>query len=138
MESATQCYLGKMNDESNKCILFPEHLVIVKNGKESIFPLEEDLSIEFDRKKWMLPLITGGVVGSLTLVAIFKGLFYSWYSLFLLVIAALIFYVGIEGSHFLIVRIGKVTVNFPIRSDSERIRKFIELTLQRRAVLLQG
>ncbi len=125
MESITKCYLGKLNDESNKCVLYQDQLVIIKNGRENVFPLEEGLTFQFDHKKWMLPLISGGILGSLTLVAIFKGLYYPWYSLFSLIIASILLFIGVEGSHVLIVKAGSVAINFPIRSDSQDIIKFI-------------
>ncbi|MDA0193769.1 MAG: hypothetical protein O2887_01110 [Bacteroidetes bacterium] len=125
MESIAKCYLGKLNDDSNMCVLHQDRLVIIKNGRVTIFPLEEGLSFQVDHKKWMLPLISGGILGSLTLVAIFKSLYHPWYSLFSLLIASFLLFIGIDGSHVLIVKVDKVATNFPIASDSQDIRKFI-------------
>jgi hypothetical protein len=97
------CNIVKSDDEQNKCTLTNERLYIVRKGKHYSFELDEITQVGFKQKKLLFPLILGGVIGSLFLIAGFNFLINIWIALIIGLAGMLLFYYGWVGSQTLVI-----------------------------------
>ena len=92
------CYIEKDKDEQNKCSLSNEYLYITRKGKSYSFELDQVSSLVFKQKRLLFPLIVGGIVGSLFLIAGFNFLINIWVAMIVGLAGMLVFYYGWVGS----------------------------------------
>jgi len=97
------CGIAQADDEQNKCTLTSERLYVVRKGKHYSFELDEITQVGFKQKKLLFPLILGGVVGSLFLIAGFNFLINIWLALIVGLAGMLLFYYGWVGSQTLVI-----------------------------------
>lgn len=97
------CGIAQADDEQNKCTLTSERLYVVRKGKHYSFELDEITQVAFKQKKLLFPLILGGVVGSLFLIAGFNFLINIWLALIIGLAGMLLFYYGWVGSQTLVI-----------------------------------
>lgn len=95
------CNIAKANDDHNKCALTQEHLYVTCKGKHHAFELDQITKISFKQKKLLFPLVLGGIVGSLFLIAGFNFLVNIWMALIIGLAGMLLFYYGWVGSQTL-------------------------------------
>lgn len=95
------CNIAKANDDQNKCALTQDHLYVTRKGKHHAFELDQITKITFKQKKLLFPLVLGGVVGSLFLIAGFNFLVNIWIALIIGLAGMLLFYYGWVGSQTL-------------------------------------
>ncbi len=74
-----------------------DQLVVIRNGKRDIFPLDKIITIKPDNKKLLLPLILGGVVAPFAFLSYFANLFHPWLHLILILLGMYSFYEGWSG-----------------------------------------
>jgi uncharacterized protein (DUF952 family) len=123
------CYIYKDKEEKNKCLLTDQHLVILLKNTENSFPLNQIVNIQLENRYSMFPLIAGGIVLPLSLVAIFNNLYDPWILIYLMIIGGLSFYMGWLG-HPVISIISKGSINdtLHLKNISESLRTFINFT----------
>ena len=119
------CYLFREGDDKNKCLLFDQELVVVKDGREHHYPLDAGINFLFTHKRWMFPFVSGWIGGCIALLFIFRNVTDPWLSLVVLMISVFGIYIGWEGSEVLQIGDGKTTHSFPIRKVSINLRSFI-------------
>ncbi len=119
------CYLHRAGDERNKCILTSGHLIIIKKGKRYAFELEAIEVIIFSQRKMLLPLVAGGVVASLTILAIFNNIFNGWYTVILLFAALFALYAGWLGYAALTVKDAVHYQDFRLNYISKNLEQFV-------------
>ncbi len=124
------CYLQQVKDEKNKCLLTPKHLVVIYRKKTTPFELEHLQGVSFNNRRWLLPLIAGGIVGSFSLLAIFLNLYNPWPLFLLFVLAALGFYWGWMPHPVLTIRDQVKEHDFPLRYISANLRAFVSFVNQ--------
>ena len=120
------CYLFIDGDDNNKCLLFVDELRIIKDGREHIYPLNQEIDFHFTHKKWMFPLVSGWILLCASLLFIFRNLFNSWISLFILVSSVFAIYVGWEGSAILQVNAGSVIHSIPVKRVTNNLKLFVK------------
>lgn len=124
------CYLQQVKDERNKCLLTQKHLVVIYRKKTTHFELEHLHEISFNERRWLLPLIAGGIVASFSLLAIFLNLYNPWPLFFLFVLAALGFYWGWMPHPVLTIRDQVKEHDFPLRYISANLKAFVSFVNQ--------
>ncbi len=97
------CSISKADDEQNKCALTHDHLYITRKSKQYGFELDQITQTSFKQKKLLLPLVLGGVVGSLFLIAGFNFLVNIWVAMIVGLAGMLLFYYGWVGSHAIVI-----------------------------------
>lgn len=122
------CYLQQADDERNKCLLTSEHFVVIYRGKVARFEHEQIKEVAFNQRRWLLPLIAGGITASFSLLAIFLGLYSLWPLFILFLIAALVFYWGWVYHPVLTVHDQVKEHDFPLSFISQNLRAFIQFT----------
>ena len=73
-------------------------MYITRKGKQYAFELDQVTKVAFKQKKLLFPLILGGVIGSLFLIAGFNFLINIWLALIVGLAGLLLFYYGWTGS----------------------------------------
>ncbi len=95
------CYIAKTDDAQNKCVLTQDHLYVTRKGKQNAFELDQITQVLIKQKKLLFPLVLGGVVGSLFLIAGFNFLVNIWIAMIIGLAGMLLFYYGWVGSRTL-------------------------------------
>ncbi len=122
------CFLGNVNDKSNQCLLSENFLTIVRQGKIAAFQLDELQKLTFTQRKYMLPLIIGGVFAPLSVIAISENLFNPWGILIWLMFNLMLVYIGWLGFKALTLNFKDFHRDFPIKSYSSNLREFVAFT----------
>lgn len=118
------CFLERDKDTNNQCILTDNFLSFTRKGKITTFALDDINNLSFSKRKLMLPLITGGVFGPLSVIAISKNIFNPWGILIWLMINLLLIYYGWIGYIAVTVNLKSFHRDFPIRTKSSNLIAF--------------
>jgi len=124
------CYIATNGDERNKCSISNDHLFVKRKGKSYAFELEQITQIAFKQKRLLLPLIVGGVFGSLFLIAGFNFLLNIWIALILGLAGLLLFYYGWVGSAAISVQTKVKEYDIFINDVTPPLKAFVELLNQ--------
>ena len=138
MDPIAVCYLGKEGDNKNRCLLYPDHLVISKDGRDHHYDLEQHLTFGFERRKWMLPLIFGSIGSAISLLLVFRYVFNPYVTITLLLFSILAIYFGFEGSEVMVVRSKGLTNIFPIIKRSSHLLEFVHFVREYVQKKLEG
>ncbi len=123
-----QCPL-EHNKNTKMCYLSYEKLII-NTGRIHSFELDHILQIDFKRKLLLLPLISGGVLAPLALIALLNDLFHIWVMLILFMSGALLIYYGFEGRNTLSIKTNLKEFDFFINSASQNLQAFVRFTFK--------
>ncbi len=118
------CYLHQANDERNKCLLTGKDLVVVRQGKTYRFPLIEIKRIAFGHRRVMLPLVAGGIVAPLSLLAIYTYHSDPWLMLPLFFLGLFALYWGWMGYPALLIKDGVREHDFQLLYISPNMQAF--------------
>lgn len=88
------CYLLHADDEQNRCWLTNQHLYVKTKGKIKRFDLERIQRLSVEQRRWWFPVVAGGILAPLSLVAILLNLYNPWWLISLLVGSMLLWYWG--------------------------------------------
>lgn len=124
-ETLAFCYLQQAGDEKNKSLFTSEHFIVIYRGKVSRFALEEVKEITFNQRRWLLPLIVGGITGSFTLLAIFLNLYNPMPLFILFMVSFFAFYYGWQQHPVLTVTDKVKEHDFPLKYISSNLKAFI-------------
>lgn len=125
-QSIAVYYFGRENDNNNRCLLTETALFITRKGKTTRYPIAEIALLSINRRKMMLPLITGGIFSPLSVLAIVKNLFVPWAILSWLLLNLLLLYFGWQGYSVLTVELHGIHHDFPIRSRGNNLYAFVD------------
>lgn len=127
-ETIAFCYLERADDEKNKCILTQRQLTVVYRGKTTLFSLDQIKDICFNQRKWLLPLIAGGITAPFMLIAIFLNLYNPWPLFVIFVLATLVFYIGWSPHPALTIRDSTKEYDFFLSDISSNLSAFVSFT----------
>ncbi len=125
-----QCYLQKKLDEANVCYLSPQHLFIRQFNRLHSFSLDTIRSIEFKHKLLLFPLIAGGIISPLSLIALFNDILNIWLMMGTFIGGLLSMYYGMEGSSTLTVVTSIKEFDFFLKTPSKNLKAFISFVLK--------
>ncbi|AFM02998.1 hypothetical protein Fleli_0524 [Bernardetia litoralis DSM 6794] len=86
-------------DLISRWTLTDKTLIYKRERKQKQFILSQIAKIELHYKRLMFPLLLGGIGGTFSIVASFKGSLNSWIGMGLGAVGLLLFYYGIKGRH---------------------------------------
>lgn len=124
-EIIAKCYLYKDGDEKNLCLLSEETLTVILNSKKEIFFNHWIKSISFKKKKYLIPIVFGGIAASLAGLGLFQYYLNPWVMLSLMFGAALIMYYGIVGGLALTIETPIKEYDFFIGKATPNMQSFI-------------
>jgi len=123
-------FIGKDGDEKNQCFLSKESLFVQYRGRIERFSLDNIVDIQFKHKLILFPLITGGIIAPLCLLAILNDLGNPWALLSGMVAGLLMTYYGYEGTPSLSVTSKVKEYDFFIRKPTPNLKAFIKYVRQ--------
>jgi hypothetical protein len=86
-------------------------------------------NINFSIKKLWFPLVSGGILASLSMVAIFKNIGNPWLNFFLLLGGLFFFYYGNQGTSIMTILSGNDTTHLYIGKLSPNLKAFTTFVL---------
>ncbi len=132
-ETLAFCYLQQAKDEKNKGVLTNRHLIIIHRGKTTRFEREQIKDITFRQRRWLLPLVAGGIVAPFSLLAIFLNLYSLWPLFLLFVLSSLAFYTGWLHHPTLTVQDTVKEHDFSLNYISSHLKAFVHFTREQLA-----
>lgn len=123
------CYLYKEGDEKNKVFLTADKLYVVHKKRTFEFELENIKGFGFNIRKLMAPLITGGIMTSLSLATIFRNVFNPYVVTFTFLAGLLLFYYGWTGQLFFTVTTRIKDYDFSVPGASDNMKAFISFLM---------
>lgn len=126
-ETWATCYLKGNGDEKNVLKLDNRHFTIIKNGRSQHFDIHEIKSVHKSNKRLLLPLILGGILSPLALVAIYENLFSPFLLLSAFFTGIFLLYIGWAGSYTLVITMeGNKDEFIFLRTIPKQVLKFID------------
>lgn len=118
-------YLKRSGDEMNKMMLTDSGLVLVYKGKEYAFERESYKGLEVGFRKYLFPLIVGGILLPLSFLAMASNDFNPFYLVLFLLTGFYLLYAGWSGSPVLSVLHEPKDYDFPLFHISDNLKAFI-------------
>ncbi len=97
------CNIYGSEDTKNHIILTIKKLVITTNSSTYSYPVNTIQSISTGRKKYLLPIILGGITGPLSLLGFYENIYPATFLMILFFASIFLIYYGIIGSAALII-----------------------------------
>lgn len=123
-------YIGKEGNENNRCYLSKESLFVRYKGKLEKFDLQEISDIRFKHKLFLMPIVVGGIIAPLCLLALVKAIGNPWLVLSGLVAGLLFIYYGYEGSPTLSILTRVKEYDFFIKKTTPNLLAFTKYARQ--------
>jgi len=118
-------YLLQDGDEANLCCIDKETLLIIRKGTVHRINLDLVREIDITGKRFLLPLLMGGVFAPFFFLTLIKGMFHPFINLSGFLVGIYLFYLGYTGSHSIVVRGHGVIKEIFLPSISPNLRAFI-------------
>jgi hypothetical protein len=124
-----KCSIDKDGDNQNICLLTETSLLIKQNGRVSSFPLTWIKNISFKSKKYIIPIVIGGIIAPLAALGLFQYYLNPWIMMSILMISLLGMYYGVEGGLALCIETPIKEYDFFIKKSSPNLRAFIAFVM---------
>ncbi len=121
-------YLRRSGDEKNKMMLSDEKLIVIYKGKEYIFERVLFKGLEVGYRKFLFPLIAGGILLPLSFLALATNDFNPFFLILFLLAGFYLLYAGWSGSPVLTVLYDPKPYDFPLFHISDNLKSFIAFT----------
>jgi hypothetical protein len=120
-----KCYIDKEGDENNVCFLSDTSLHLIVKGRTSSFFVQWVLDISFKRKKYLLPIILGGIIAPLAALGLFQYYLNPWIMMSFLIISSMSIYYGFEGGLALCITTPIKEYDFFIKKATPNLKAFM-------------
>ncbi|WKN41610.1 DUF952 domain-containing protein [Tunicatimonas pelagia] len=122
------CYLLQENDEQNRLWLTEEHFYVQVRGKLRRFDIERIQRVAIENRRWWFPVVAGGILAPLSLLAILLNLYNPWWLISLLVGSMLLWYWGATQHQVLAIHQHHHRQDIALTLVSQNLREFIKFT----------
>ncbi len=122
------CYLYQTDDERNRCWLTSQHLYVRSRGKTKRFDLERIQQLSVEYRRWWFPVVAGGILAPLSLLAILLNLYNPWWLISLLVGSMLLWYWGATQHAVLAIHQPHHRQDIPLLAVTPNLRAFLQFT----------
>ena len=96
-KALAKVYFLSENDEKNKLMISDEQLLVIRKNHRKVYLLSTLHQLKIEVKKYLLPLIIGGIATPFAFLSYFINLFHPWIHLLAVLIGMLLFYIGWAG-----------------------------------------
>ncbi|HBH23870.1 MAG TPA: hypothetical protein DDY13_10660 [Cytophagales bacterium] len=121
-------YTREEQNLKNSVQLFADELVFMKNGRPIAFAIQDLNHISFDKKKWLLPIIAGGIFTSFSVIATFSYSFNGIILLTAFMLGLYLLYLGWQGSWMITLHLKNIPHHIDIKEPTDSIKAFIDFT----------
>jgi hypothetical protein len=127
-ESAAKAivFLHQRNDHKNKAMVTAEDLVIVRKSKPHFYKIENIKSLSFRQRKFLLPLVAGGILTPLGIVAMFGNYFNPYIVVLLILTGIYLLYEGFVDRWSLNIQGFSNEESISLLYVSDNLRAFID------------
>ncbi|HNP19330.1 MAG TPA: hypothetical protein PKL31_12905 [Fulvivirga sp.] len=125
-----KCYVDRDGDEKNVCYLSKTSLHLNINNRLSSFFVQWITDITLKRKKYLMPIVIGGIVAPLAALGLFQYYLNPWLMMGILLIALLSIYYGYEGGLALCIVTPIKEYDFFIKTATPNLKAFLAYTKQ--------
>ena len=127
-ESSTKAvvFLHKLNDNKNRILLTSDDLIIIRKSKAHFYKLGDIKSLAFHERRLLLPLVAGGILTPLGIVAMFGNYFNPYLVVLLILTGIYLLYEGLNDRWSLTVHGFSNEENFPLFFVSDNLRAFVD------------
>ncbi|MEQ9443749.1 MAG: DUF952 domain-containing protein [Cyclobacteriaceae bacterium] len=122
------CYLLQADDERNRCWLTNQHFYVQAKGKTRRFDLERIQRLAIEQRRWWFPVVAGGILAPLSLLAILLNLYNPWWLISLLVGSMLLWYWGASQHMVLAIHQPHHRQDIPLLNVTGNLREFVQFT----------
>ena len=119
-------YIGRQGDEKNQCFLSRDKLFIKYRGKITSFDLSEVKDLLFGHKMLLFPVVVGGIIAPLCLLALIRDFGNVWVVLSGAIAGLLLAYYGYEGSPTLTIVTKIKEFDFFIKGPTPNLKAFFK------------
>jgi uncharacterized protein (DUF952 family) len=124
-ELIAKCYLDKESDDGNISYFTSSSLHVILNNKTHSFSNYWIKKIGFKQKKYLIPIVLGGIVGPLSALGLFQYYLNHWAMLSIMMAAILSIYYGIEGGLALCIETPIKEYDLFIKKTTPQLQAFI-------------
>ncbi len=129
-EIIAKCYVGSDGDERNVCYLSKTSLHLNINNHLSSFFVQWISDISLKRKKYLMPIVIGGIVAPLAALGLFQYYLNPWLMMGILLVSLLSIYYGYEGGLALCVVTPIKEYDFFIKTATPNLKAFLAYSKQ--------
>lgn len=115
-------------DLTGKMILTDQQIAVFESNKWHRFPISRLKSLDVAHKNFILPLLLGGAIAPLALVAALSGYFQFWIAMSLVITGLMLFYYGVQGGHQVSLNFEGSEFRFFIDERNKNLNEFIGFT----------
>ncbi len=105
--------------------LTDQKLVVFEDSKLKSFNLNEVSKLEMTYKKFIAPLVIGGIVAPLALLVAIANIFQFWIGMGAFVCGLLLFYYGMQGGHQIVIHGSQTSYQFFVTEKSKELEWFV-------------
>ncbi|MGK7389705.1 MAG: hypothetical protein ACNS60_05115 [Candidatus Cyclobacteriaceae bacterium M2_1C_046] len=130
-----KCPLKEAQDQHNYLFLTDKNFVVRINNRQFIYDINSLRSISWSTKKLLFPIVAGGIMTSLSVLAYMNGFLHPLLLLFFFITGILSFYYGFAGMPALVLHFNKNQEHYLIKNTTlylERFTDFVNKYLQQR------
>lgn len=102
-KALAKVYFLSENDEKNKLLVSEEKLLVMRKNHRKVYLLPALAHLKTEVKKYLLPVILGGIITPFAFLSYFINLFHPWIHLLSVLLGMLLFYIGWAGKSAFIV-----------------------------------
>lgn len=124
-ELIAKCYLDKEGDNKNISYLTSTSLHVILNNKTYSFFNYWIKNIGFKQKKFLIPIVLGGIAGPLAALGLFQYYLNHWVMLSIMMAAVFSIYYGIEGGLALCIETPIKEYDMFIKKATPQLKAFI-------------
>ncbi|MEM7549103.1 MAG: DUF952 domain-containing protein [Bacteroidota bacterium] len=123
-EEIAFCHLDSLKTHY-RAVVTDEFFIVEKKGASQYHPRSFIKEIKLNNKKLLMPLVSGGILSSLSLVSIIVGVYNPWGVLISFSLGLAVLYYGYRGRSFLVVEEVKNDGNYLLYEATATIRAFV-------------
>ncbi len=124
-EAWAVCYLSREGDAKNKCTLTRDEFLITRKARLYHYPVSQIQTVYLEKRKLLLPVIVGGILSPLSLLAIYENMFPPGILLPLFFAGLFMLYYGWSGAMALIIQTSARVYYIFMPNDTDHLTRFI-------------
>lgn len=129
-ETIAIVYLHLAEDQDNKCMLTSERLMVVYKGKLDSYDRTHIRDLYFNKRRLLLPLVSGGIAAPLSLLAIFLNLYNPWPLMFVFFLGLALFYLGLQQHPVLTIKDTVKEHDYFLQEVTPNLKAFLSFARQ--------
>lgn len=120
-----KCPLKKPSDERNYLYLTDQYFIVKINGRLFSYDIDSILSLNFGKKNLLFPIVAGGLISSLSILAYISDFIHPWALLLLFISGIFLLFYGFVGTPALILNQKNNQDHYLLKDTTVHLNHFI-------------